>query len=437
MLRKLIFLIVLYVATCAPLTRVPATASLQAASTIATPTYTSMPAADVFGQWEIYKYTLGYVSGLTPKEANDWIGQRAFISADGIVFPLKTALLHAEFNTQCDPPFFLTSSENAQEYFLKNDYRINPVAIGIMQNEITVISTGCSSTPYITIIQTNDNLVFQWDGVFFFLRKVETDLPTSLPPEPVLCSSDAALTLSSTSVVDETPIKLPSELSVEEHLLSKAPDSDTRAFSPADHSTQEAVLATHAAQRQTPLQPYDSFYHGGDIWAFQGGDKLTVSDSNEYDILNGRWDHFVQVNLNQSVIYTAAYQPAGMTSSYRALWADDQHWVLEVACEMKPYPYAVGHIVVDGQSLNNLYGYEESFGFQTMHSKFFYFFNRDGKIGVSYDGREIPLGYDHVLHYGCCSAGILNPIMAENMVAFFAQRGGQWYYVEIGVFSHG
>ncbi len=67
-----------------------------------------------------------------------------------------------------------------------------------------------------------------------------------------------------------------------------------------------------------------------------------------------------------------------------------------------------------------------------MGGKPFYFFRRGGRIGFSYEGQEVLLGYDRVPHYECCSGAELNPVHAENMVAFFAQRDGKWYYVEIG-----
>ncbi len=70
-----------------------------------------------------------------------------------------------------------------------------------------------------------------------------------------------------------------------------------------------------------------------------------------------------------------------------------------------------------------------------MHGKSFYFFKRDDKIGISYNGVEIPRGYDEVLHYGCCGTATLNPKVAQNMVAFFARKGSAWYYIETGVFD--
>ena len=42
---------------------------------------------------------------------------------------------------------------------------------------------------------------------------------------------------------------------------------------------------------------------------------------------------------------------------------------------------------------------------------------------------------DAIPHCVCCSAADLNPVRAENMVAFFGLRDGTWYYVEMGVYE--
>ena len=95
----------------------------------------------------------------------------------------------------------------------------------------------------------------------------------------------------------------------------------------------------------------------------------------------------------------------------------------------------MGHIVSDGVWLNEEYGYDEAFGFQLLNGKPIYFYQRDGQIGVSFAGEELLLGFDKVLHYGCCSAGMLNPNRAQKMKPFFAQNDGIWYYAEIGVYE--
>jgi len=70
-----------------------------------------------------------------------------------------------------------------------------------------------------------------------------------------------------------------------------------------------------------------------------------------------------------------------------------------------------------------------------MNGKPFYFYKRDSQINISYDNREIQSRYDQTPHYQCCSGSQLNPKSAKNMVAFFAQRGKKWFYVEIGVYK--
>ena len=67
--------------------------------------------------------------------------------------------------------------------------------------------------------------------------------------------------------------------------------------------------------------------------------------------------------------------------------------------------------------------YEEAFGFQILSGTPFFFFQKEGKIGFSYNEQETMLSYDEVPHFNCCSESVLNPIAALEMVAFFARTG--------------
>jgi len=140
-------------------------------------------------------------------------------------------------------------------------------------------------------------------------------------------------------------------------------------------------------------------------------------------------------------VYSAALGDACVVPPLWGLWAYEGHWVLEAA-HVKAHRQgdsvtcdAVGEIVRDGQSLNAQYGYQESFGFQLMDEKPFYFFKKGGEFGMSYDRHEIPLGYNHISHYACCSGAVANLRSSQTMVAFFAGRDGTTYYVEIGLFG--
>ncbi len=144
---------------------------------------------------------------------------------------------------------------------------------------------------------------------------------------------------------------------------------------------------------------------------------------------------WVSVLVQGNVVYTLPVGPPSQVPALRGLWTFGSHWAIEVALPTNGgYPYT-GRIIEDGVSLNDKFGYRESFGFQMIQDRPFYFFDRDGRIGVSYDGNEFPLGYDQVPHYGCCNAAAVNPRAFDGMVTFFATRGTGWYYVGIGAFG--
>ena len=149
----------------------------------------------------------------------------------------------------------------------------------------------------------------------------------------------------------------------------------------------------------------------------------------------------VEVVFGERMLYSVEHGGPNPVKYLQGLWTYDDHWVLEtVSLSQQNNPQSdvksawFGQIIKDGVSLNQENGYEESFGFQLLQGKSFYFFRREGKIGFVYDGQEVMPGYSQIPHDECCSAADLNPIHAENMLAFFAQRDGKWYYVEIGVF---
>jgi hypothetical protein len=224
-------------------------------------------------------------------------------------------------------------------------------------------------------------------------------------------------------------LTLPPELSIEEYPLKDRPPVDeSRSFTPVQ-GTQEEILSKRQSERTK-------------IWRYAdqvllGSDKLTAATA---DANAGKVS--VQVSRNGTAIYTVQLGDSSPIAPIRGLWAYDNHWVLEAAHTIQKFSlsnvidYNVwGEVVQDGVSLNRQHGYQETFGFQLMKDKPFYFFKKRGQLGISYNRQEIALGYTQVPHYWCCSAAALNPRNAENMVAFFAQRGGVWYYVEIGVFE--
>jgi hypothetical protein len=262
--------------------------------------------------------------------------------------------------------------------------------------------------------------------------------PTGAPlPTAIGKPTDTPVVNAITPETTYTPWVIASGLSIEEHPLAKAPEIEPLVILPLEALTQVEVLDKHKDEWTKKLSPHEYYsLGGGDVWVMQGNDKLETSHL-QSDI--GK----ALVARNGKIIFSTTIKPPATTSPFRVLSVYDNHWVFEVAQEKNPITpntqmvdsFFSGEIFIDGQSLDKLHGYDESFGFQTIQGRPFYFYKQDGRTGISYDGQEIALGYDGVWHYGCCSGGELNPRMAQNMIGFFAWRGKQWYYTEIGVFG--
>ena len=136
--------------------------------------------------------------------------------------------------------------------------------------------------------------------------------------------------------------------------------------------------------------------------------------------------------------------PLGRGSTIHPIWAfvaSEGDWYIEVFRDPgvidengQELPGG-GDIFRSGESLNTLYGYDESFGFHLVSGLPFYFYVRDGAFGYVYNGVETPLDYSDIRHYGCCSAGQANPRGSEDRVVIFTTRGDQRFLVMIGDFE--
>jgi hypothetical protein len=292
-------------------------------------------------------------------------------------------------------------------------------------------------------------------GAFIWLL---SDLfPTLIPAIPSMTSSpqptsNSQLVPPSTPIIVDLPTPtfssyppeihetLPSGLSIDEYALVGAPSTEPLAYT-AIQWTQEEMASKYNAERYNTF-PDISFFdnmHFSMSADFQG-QKLVAT---EYYIGTEPGESFGAVYVYQAneLIDKIPIGNGSPIDGLRGLWTYDQNWVVETAYVISTYhpetneetAVVTGQITINGVMLNEEDQLDETFGFQTMHGRPFYFYKQDGKINISYDGQSVLLGYDTVPHYQCCSAGILDPQPAKNMVSFFAQKNGTWYYVEIGV----
>lgn len=245
-----------------------------------------------------------------------------------------------------------------------------------------------------------------------------------------------------TVYLPETHLTLPSGLTIDEYTLEGMPSTEPLSFVPLQW-TQKEILDNHRHEMGETF-PDNSFFDNGHF-------SMSVEWNNQRLVARETYTAtriqsakgVVDILLGDEKIYTIQVGDVSPINSLRGLWTYNQHWILEVATITTTYnemtnesvSVATGQIIEDGELLNKRYSCQEMFGFQLMGGKPFYFFKVGDKIGISYDDQVMSLEYDFVPHYNCCSGAELNPRSTGNMVSFFAQRNGTWYYVEIGIFE--
>ena len=155
---------------------------------------------------------------------------------------------------------------------------------------------------------------------------------------------------------------------------------------------------------------------------------------------NNGW-MLVTVKLGDEDVLSVDCGAPSPITNLRGTWVINENWYVEVAHTKTEIDGnaittdTTGEIFMNGMSLNEKYGYDETFGFQPLDDKPFYFFAKDGEIGINYADEVSMLGFESVEHYACCSGANFNPKAYLTMVTFFAQGNGKNYYVELGLFS--
>jgi LysM repeat protein len=145
------------------------------------------------------------------------------------------------------------------------------------------------------------------------------------------------------------------------------------------------------------------------------------------DVFYGEDDRY-HISIRQDDQEIFRYHPVGggVSEPVKGLWSWDGHWVLEIN----------GVLIVDGAIWNvKDFPADEIFNWHMLNGRPLFFFTRADQTGIWYDGRELPVTYDSVVHYRCCEPYIFNPSGNDQMVWFYAQRAGYWYYVELGKFD--
>ncbi len=141
----------------------------------------------------------------------------------------------------------------------------------------------------------------------------------------------------------------------------------------------------------------------------------------------------LRVYLDEQLVYQTQYNDVSTYEFFDGPLTYNGHWAL-VLLDAKGSAQQGwerwDRLIQDGQDINQIKAYEHSFQLTLLDGRSFFFYQKNGKIGISFDEQEIAKDYDEIPHYQCCTEALLNPGTSMNMVWFFARRGNDWYYVE-------
>jgi hypothetical protein len=126
-----------------------------------------------------------------------------------------------------------------------------------------------------------------------------------------------------------------------------------------------------------------------------------------------------QVALDGQAVYTGTALAVGAYMPLHTFVSWDGHWALEMD----------DHLIVDGEDVGQVQGYDAAFGLSLIRGRPFYFFEHEGSVHISYDGQTLPNVYDEVYHNQCCEGSIHNVAAGEDVAWFHARRDGMWYLV--------
>jgi hypothetical protein len=253
----------------------------------------------------------------------------------------------------------------------------------------------------------------------------ETQEATPTPePAPESEPTDSSIEEPAAEVVpDERFSSIDGPLTIEAY--EYIPRDQYPEFSPVEGSYEE-IMARRAEFRDNKGVSVE--------WTIDlDGSVLTGQET--HDMESGQVT--VVVTKDQQPFFEVEAGDISPASNFRGLWKWAENWVLEVAHNTLTDQALIvmGEIFINGESQNEALGLDESFDFQLLNGKPFFFYSKDGSVGYYYDGILTDMGLDAVAHYACCSAAMWSPKHFEQMVAFYGNIGNKSYYIELGAFG--
>jgi hypothetical protein len=172
--------------------------------------------------------------------------------------------------------------------------------------------------------------------------------------------------------------------------------------------------------RKENIEVWDMMLHRYTRPVFAGSRLITVERDLSASL--GMTDRVI-VKQDGQPIFTYSLASSPVEEVVKTLGEWNGSWVLEVN----------GTLIVDG-AIYNLKDFQtdELFNWMMLDGKPFFFFRRNGKTSAWYDGKELPVQYDEIIHGRCCEPAAFNVITSPEALWFYASRDGIWYIAELG-----
>ncbi len=130
---------------------------------IAAPDNSLLP---ITGKWVIKDYKLGSISSIDEKTAEAYIGKE-------VLFHEKLVAIDDDY---CLDPSFKIKNVNATDYLIYQ-YKTNPEFLNIDKGEIQIVSVMSKEQFFYEFIkESEENIIVNIDGVFFYLNKISEEV---------------------------------------------------------------------------------------------------------------------------------------------------------------------------------------------------------------------------------------------------------------------
>jgi hypothetical protein len=125
----------------------------------------------IFGDWQIYKFSPGYISEITDEEAKKYLTNEVILESNRAIVVYDT----------CYSPLFKSRIENSDKFFTQN-YRMNKKVLNIRSDSIKIFSLDCKDNPkyysenspnfsYDFILINRNLMIVGFKGFIFYLER--------------------------------------------------------------------------------------------------------------------------------------------------------------------------------------------------------------------------------------------------------------------------